>query len=641
MGNTQERIHDHFDHLRKLAVKGEEKTLAYDIDFLSKARKIWEDFDKKKTGSLETNEMKDFFGSLYDYLLGQEVIHAGGENLKKEKEQHILAWVKQFDDDGDNAMSWGEFKDVLVSVLIDAANGYVAKHGEKARVQPSKAHQGELSRVAYKPLWKEMYKQDNIRVIVHGARNLISNHNAGKCDPWVRAKVKLQFGPAELHSSVIEDTRCPLWQEELMFPLNYDTQVKEKNLKLQVWNAKEEIFSWQQLIKPDCLGGISIPFDKLSHYATRQWVPLGNPSGYMDRPRGDLDIEICVINHNALALPIAPTLRKSGEIHVLVVEGRDLPVEELDDTPQCVLTMDWQVFKTEKLSGVSQPVWNGSLFTFDPTGTEINVAIMAGEVIVGQGKILLDPQFDGQVRELWLTMIDSKGEKTSSRVHLRVYQRCELEPREIESLGMSVYCYQEKMPMMKTGDAILFAGGTRFSGIIKHWSNSPISHIGIVVELPDPKDGDKKKLFVIESDQMEEGDYFSDGSCDGICYSLLQQRCHSYEGNMILLASLKKPLTPAQESLIIENAQKYRDEGVTFDVAQLLAIGVGIQNDEDYSQLFCSEFVTTCLKVTDVVPQTVNASMMSPFEVANFDCYEPNNQVLRFQLVTTQRIPIV
>lgn len=286
-----------------------------------------------------------------------------------------------------------------------------------------------------------------------------------------------------------------------------------------------------------------------------------------------------------------------------------------------------------------------SQYDGNAASAQIKVSVQAKDKEIGHVLVPLNPQYDGRVRELWLTMRDGADQDTATRVHIRLYQRCSVEPREIDTLGMSVYCYQEKLASMKTGDLVMFAGGSRVSQVIKQSVDSPISHVGIVVRMPDPKHDNRETLFVVESDQVEEGDYFSDSPCNGICYSQLAQRMHSYQGNLILLASLQSPLSRAQEDQIIALAEKFRDEGIPFDIEQLLGVGVGnalgTQNTEDFSKLFCSEFVTACLKEVELVPNALNASMQAPFVVANFSCYHPDNQLLRFQLTTTKRVPLI
>ncbi len=44
--------------------------------------------------------------------------------------------------------------------------------------------------------------------------------------------------------------------------------------------------------------------------------------------------------------------------------------------------------------------------------------------------------------------------------------------------------------------------------------------IGIFIEMEDPKDGNKKKMFITEADQLHEGDHFSDKYVDGNLFLL-------------------------------------------------------------------------------------------------------------------------
>lgn len=100
--------------------------------------------------------------------------------------------------------------------------------------------------------------------------------------------------------------------------------------------------------------------------------------------------------------------------------------------------------------------------------------------------------------------------------------------QQIDNLGMSVYCFNDHMASMKTGDAILFAGGSRLSAVIKKGSNSPVSHIGFILRMPDPRNGNKEEIFVVESDQLPEGDHFTDAKCDGKLCSLCSSAICSF-----------------------------------------------------------------------------------------------------------------
>jgi len=70
-------------------------------------------------------------------------------------------------------------------------------------------------------------------------------------------------------------------------------------------------------------------------------------------------------------------------------------------------------------------------------------------------------------------------------VHVIIFNRCTV-PGEMTSgapeLGYNLY-WREKIPVMKTGDVIMYRGLTSLSGAITAVSNSPYSHVGLVVRL--------------------------------------------------------------------------------------------------------------------------------------------------------------
>lgn len=145
------------------------------------------------------------------------------------------------------ALLQNEFKSALLDVLKEAAASYSAKDVNVRRKASAKSkrsaivadhkpgapteddvnvevptsplpHHGavkERIKASYQPLWKTMYLQDGVIVTVHEAKGLISNHRDHKCSPWLRGKVTLHSGTAELHTSAIDDTTQPCWDEDL------------------------------------------------------------------------------------------------------------------------------------------------------------------------------------------------------------------------------------------------------------------------------------------------------------------------------------------------------------------------------------------------------------------------------------------
>jgi hypothetical protein len=76
-----------------------------------------------------------------------------------------------------------------------------------------------------------------------------------------------------------------------------------------------------------------------------------------------------------------------------------------------------------------------------------------------------------------------------------------------------------------------------------------------------------------------------------------------------------------------------RAKQVKYDTIGAIEAGInlfdwvpGIQNEPDFSSLFCSELVTKALQVAGVVSETINPSNQTPADVTKFECFA--NEVL-------------
>lgn len=258
---------------------------------------------------------------------------------------------------------------------------------------------------------------------------------------------------------------------------------------------------------------------------------------------------------------------------------------------------------------------------------------------MGNTAIDLVPENNGKVVECWKDIINDEGEVAGS-VHIRFYQKCGTEPKELDNLGISIYPYRALLDSIKTGDIILFSGGAMLSDVIKSIANSPASHVGFMVKLFDPVTK-RKEIFVVESDIIEEGDTLTNKHTDGINITRLSSRLCNYLGVMIVHVPLKKALSQKRKKKLHKYIQCMREKGARFDIKQLVGAGLGIKQVEDLDDVFCSEFVGAGLKQIGFDLKDIVVSEMNPIQVANLDIFETNARLLRFQIQKTEASPII
>eukprot|EP01129_Flabellula_baltica_P017183 TRINITY_DN9445_c0_g1_i1.p1 TRINITY_DN9445_c0_g1~~TRINITY_DN9445_c0_g1_i1.p1 ORF type:complete len:500 (-),score=108.17 TRINITY_DN9445_c0_g1_i1:22-1521(-) len=477
------------------------------------------------------------------------------------------------------------------------------------------------SRHFHDALWKNIPFQDHVYIKVYSVRNLsVPVHSC-----YLKIKLRTKLDKSHIISNdVYSDVLSTDFElnEQVLLPWNEHTMLDQK-LKISINHHGK--------VKAQKLGKLKIPFEDLDFYRKKRWVNLGDRS--LD---GELLMKIKKVHRKNLKKVVE--YPSSDQLNFLIVEGRDLTAG-ISANPYIVIQYGSQECHTEVVSkGIDNPVWTGHLYNFRKESDQRYVYIkvfdskfVSADDVLGTFKIKLRSENDGKVIEGWYNVKSKLGDSIG-RLHVRFYQFCQTEPKEIDLQGVSVYTYNDFVDEMKTGDTVLFSGGAVLSDVIKHMANSPVSHIGYIIKLPDPNDHGKENLFIVESDQIEEGDYWRDEATDGINFNRLESRIHQYYGNMMLHCPLKEPLTEEQEQGLLEYVKGLVDSGAKFDVKQLLGVGMGIDQKEDLTDVFCSEFVAGGLKHIGLLEKSVNASQISPIEVANLPIFSPFHNLLRFQI---------
>ena len=158
---------------------------------------------------------------------------------------------------------------------------------------------------------------------------------------------------------------------------------------------------------------------------------------------------------------------------------------------------------------------------------------------------------------------------------------------------------------LKTGDVIAFSGKGLVSNLIKWKTDSDISHVGIVLDTSVENLG--KVVFLIESTTLVTiPDAITKELWKGVQIHTLSNRVNTYDGKMWVYP-LKYPLAEDKKNAMQAWLRKKHYKRTPYDTVQALGSGIDLLsdtltgNEQDFSQLFCSELVVKALQIGGVI----------------------------------------
>ena len=171
---------------------------------------------------------------------------------------------------------------------------------------------------------------------------------------------------------------------------------------------------------------------------------------------------------------------------------------------------------------------------------------------------------------------------------------------------------------MQPGDVIAFAGKKPVSDMIKAFTGSNVSHVGVVLqwELIGRDPASSKRILVAEA------------TAAGVQFTQLSRFVETYEGELWWL-----PLSEESRRKWKAEKQEFfkfllEQEGKPYDYYQALKAGVDsldalglTANREDFEKFFCSELVVAALEKAGVLGP-INASEVIPVQLCQFKLYK-------------------
>ena len=167
---------------------------------------------------------------------------------------------------------------------------------------------------------------------------------------------------------------------------------------------------------------------------------------------------------------------------------------------------------------------------------------------------------------------------------------------------------------LKTGDLVFFSGAGLVSGLIKLFTKSQWTHVGMVVRIPYID-----SVLLWESTSLSKSkDVISGRLVSGVQISALSDRAAEYNNN-IGVRHLSRELNETQLQTLAElrhefNGREY--EQSKLDLAFSALDFAELSKSEDLSSLFCSEMVAEALKRMKVLITEMPSDEFTPADLS-------------------------
>ncbi|WOA32550.1 YiiX/YebB-like N1pC/P60 family cysteine hydrolase [Alloalcanivorax xenomutans] len=155
---------------------------------------------------------------------------------------------------------------------------------------------------------------------------------------------------------------------------------------------------------------------------------------------------------------------------------------------------------------------------------------------------------------------------------------------------------------LETGDVLLFAGRGVTSTVIRWFTRSPWSHVGMVVRLPEVAEP-----LVLESTGLSESaDWILGHPVMGVALVPLSRKIAEYPGDVAVRRREGPPLTPLQQRLMQRLVRRLLHRPYkNYLLCNLYDALSGFSGRRRRSGWFCSELVAECYRRLGWLPDTV------------------------------------
>ena len=223
-------------------------------------------------------------------------------------------------------------------------------------------------------------------------------------------------------------------------------------------------------------------------------------------------------------------------------------------------------------------------------------------------------------------------------------------------MPIATITYEKARPRMRPGDVIAFGGKGNFSEIIKLFTSSGVSHVGVILRTKVADDTEDRYFNqIIESTSLN--------GFNGVNISRFSQRLANYDGELWWLPLKKEIREAPHDSERFFDSKKFFDflfrqerEKKEYDLTQAIKSALDTldqlpfdmhgpaYNTEDFGKFFCSELVAAGLEAAGVVG-SINASEVTPIDLCRWRIYkktyyrlkgDPSKQISRYNSLDPQ-----
>lgn len=161
-----------------------------------------------------------------------------------------------------------------------------------------------------------------------------------------------------------------------------------------------------------------------------------------------------------------------------------------------------------------------------------------------------------------------------------------------------------------TGDVVLFCGMSKLSSVIKFFTGSQWSHVGVVYKR---KDG----VYILEANKNFGG--FSGSAQDGVGITKVSERFKEHT-NPVLILSLSQELTDEQKRKFDDFYQKSKNKPfeLTFFASYIFP-----GKREQYDEFFCSELVAALYRHIGLLPKSTRSASVAPSDFLTMKLERP------------------
>jgi len=222
-------------------------------------------------------------------------------------------------------------------------------------------------------------------------------------------------------------------------------------------------------------------------------------------------------------------------------------------------------------------------------------------------------------------------------IHIRLYNGIMYDSTVLD---MSLFFdSSELLSTFHTGDLVAFHGRSPLAQAITGGTDTPYSHLGTIIRMPDPKSPDKEeKVFIMESthNALDVPDHLTGNVHRGVTIFVLKERLRRMDCVASWHIPLAKPLNSKENTKYIEKGLELHAKGIRYDTKQLVSFLLGQHNSEDLSELFCSEFAAVLLRHVERLPPDTNPSASTPSDVVHSVAFNGRAPGIRMDLLRFQ-----